>query len=386
MRILLHIGQSKTGTSAIQAYLTLNRDHLLQAGVLFPSVKIGGLSIDLESHNAVASALVGLNPYPHLTADQYFDQFFHQARRSGADRMILSAEHFFGGDPRIYNMPDESTYYARYRAKVEALAKYLKGHEVSVLTYLRPQVDWLASTISHTIRIARLAGTKPIYRHDRQFYQQVRPLLRYCRLMDIWAETLKPKTVMVIPYEREFLHEASSIADFLVRAELDHLDLPFADVESQFNESLTREYIDVKKIINLDNARRTKTQERVTIRCLERLSRKSDKGTLYKLPGDLIRDIENFAAPENTKVNERYVVGGHTLSAQSRSYRAARPKPLTEKDIGDALAAFEKDYSRLGVRILAFDYSVRAFLRNHAKPVLAIFHQAKRLHRRAHYR
>ncbi|MCK5244960.1 MAG: hypothetical protein KAJ90_06790 [Desulfobacterales bacterium] len=60
MHILLHIGQSKTGTSAIQAYLTLNRLRLREAGVLYPSVTIGGMSVDIGSHNSVADTLAGL--------------------------------------------------------------------------------------------------------------------------------------------------------------------------------------------------------------------------------------------------------------------------------------------------------------------------------------
>ena len=385
MRILLHIGQSKTGTSAIQGYLTSNRHRLLEAGVLFPSVKIGGLNIDLESHNAVADTLVGLNPYPHLTADQYFDQFFHEARRSKAHLMILSAEHFFGGQPRIYNVPDESAYYTRYEAKIKALAKYLQGNDVTILAYLRPQVDWLASTISHTIRIERLTGTKQIYVNDRQFSQLFKPLLRYCRLVDIWARTLKPSSITVVPYERNFLHGRSSVADFLIRAEIENLDLPFENPKIKFNESLTREYIEVKKSINLGNEARTKTQERVAIRCLEHLSRKSDKGALYRLSGDLIGEIENFVLQENARLNQQYVTGDHPLSAQSESYRAIVPKPLTEKEIEDAKAAFDKEYGRLKTRFLAFDFASRAFLRQRARPVLAFLHQAKRVQRRVRH-
>lgn len=386
MRVLLHIGQSKTGTSAIQGYLALNRRHLLKAGILFPSVKIGGLRVDLENHNAVADAVVGLNPYPHLKADQYFNQFLNEARHFRANLMILSAEHFFGGQPRIYNVSDESSYYERYRAKVEALTNYLRGYDVSILVYLRPQVDWLASTISHTIRIERLSGIEQIYTSDRQFYQLFKPLLRYCRLIDIWAATLKPRSIAVVPYEREFLHGGSSVADFLHRANIENLDLPLANPKIQFNESLTREYVELKKIINLDNERRTKTQERVTIKCLEYLSQKSGKGALYKLSADLIEDIKSFVAEENVRLSQRYVTGDRPLSAQSDSYRAATPEPLTEKDMVDARVAFEKEYRRLWVRFSEFDLTLRAFLRRRAKPVLAFLHQAKRVQRRVRYR
>ena len=75
MQILLHIGQSKTGTSAIQAYLSLNRKELARNGILYPSVKIWGMPVDLGNHNPLADALVAVFRYPFLTAEQYFDQF-----------------------------------------------------------------------------------------------------------------------------------------------------------------------------------------------------------------------------------------------------------------------------------------------------------------------
>ena len=73
MKILLHIGQPKTGTSAIQTFLSANRKALRIAGVLYPSVPVKGLVFHLRNHNTVANALNNMQSvYPHLTANQYF--------------------------------------------------------------------------------------------------------------------------------------------------------------------------------------------------------------------------------------------------------------------------------------------------------------------------
>ena len=117
MRILLHLGQSKTGTSAIQTFLTLNRSSLGKAGVLYPSVKIGGMSIDMGSHNAVADSLVGMSRFPHLNSDQYFSQFFKEVKRIDAKLLILSAEHFFAGEPRVWAVANREEYFNLYRRK-----------------------------------------------------------------------------------------------------------------------------------------------------------------------------------------------------------------------------------------------------------------------------
>jgi len=39
------------------------------------------MQVDLGKHNAVADALVGWSRYPHLTVEEYFDQFFKEAKR-----------------------------------------------------------------------------------------------------------------------------------------------------------------------------------------------------------------------------------------------------------------------------------------------------------------
>ncbi len=184
------------------------------------------MPLDLGNHNMVADALVGWSRYPNLTVEEYFDQFFKDAKQVNANLMILSAEHFFGDSPRIWDVPDEQTYFELYRRKFEALERHLVGHEVTLIVYLRFQVNWLAKVISQTVRTERLiTGDDVIYHEDHQFYEMAKPMLRYCTLIEIWANSLQPHEVMVIPYERKLLHKNSSIADFLYRARLEGLDL-----------------------------------------------------------------------------------------------------------------------------------------------------------------
>lgn len=384
MRILLHIGQSKTGTSAIQAYLTLNRECLREAGILYPGITIGGMPVDLGSHNSLADALVGLSRYPNLTADQYFGQFFGEANGRGIKVMVLSAEHFFGGEPRIWDIPDERTYFDRYSNKIEALARYLDGHDVTFLVYLRPQVDWLESAISQTIRVERLITDKAIYHDDYQFFEMAKPVLRYSTLIDTWVEGLRPRHIMVVPYERHLLHKKSTIADFLHRTGLDYLDLPFADEGLRVNQSLSWEYIEVKKMLN--RIPKNKTDERIIITCLERLSARNESNETYRISEELSQEIERFVEPENARLNERYVKGGSQLRARGWGYQRSDSKRLSEVSITEAMAAFEREYAKPRTQILKIDYKVRAFLRGHAKPIHSTLHQLKRAYRKHVYR
>jgi len=384
MRVLLHIGQSKTGTSAIQAYLTLNRERLLQAGILYPTVTIGGMPVDLGSHNWVADALVGLSRYPHLTAKQYFDRFFSEAEQIEAKMMILSAEHFFGGEPRIWDVSNENTFFGRYRNKVVALERFLAGHEVTLLVYLRPQVDWLASAISQTVRVERLISDTAIYHDDHQFFEMARPVLRYCTLMDTWVEALRPCNVMVVPYERSLLHKKSTVADFLHRTGLDYLDLPFGDEDLRVNRSLSWEYVEVKKMLN--HRPKSKAEERTVITCLERLSGRNERIIPYRISEELSREVERFVAHENALLNERYIKGDAKLRAREEGYQGSECERINEKAVADAMAAFKREYAKPRTQFLKIDYEVRAFLRGHAKPIHSTLHQLKRAYRRHVYR
>ncbi len=384
MKILLHVGQSKTGTSAIQAYLTLNRAQLHDRGVLYPSVTIGGFKVDLGSHNAVADSLTGVARYPGLTAEEYFTQFYHEAERIDAGLMILSAEHFFGGEPRIWDVQNDAEYFDRYRCKLEALYGFLKGHEVEILAYLRPQVDWLASAISQTIRTERLIREQPIYRNDRQFFEMAKPVLRYADLIQLWIECLHPKNVAVVPYERKNLHKGSSIADFLSRSGLEDMTLTYGSDDLQVNASLSREFIEVKKSLNL--LPRSKSDERIVIACLERIAARDRHLAFYRLDAGLINEVTVYVAAGNALLNRSYMRSGMELKAVSASYLSKPDVIPTEESVAAAYEEFILQYNSLRTVFLRVDYALRAFLRTHVKPAHSAMHQLKKLYRSIIYR
>lgn len=384
MKILLHIGQSKTGTSAIQAYLTLNRQKIRDLGILYPGIAVNGVPIDMGSHNALADSLVGLYRYPNLRAEQYFEQFFNEAEKINAKLVILSAEHFFGGEPRIWDVADESAYFDAYSRKVAMLAQYLGGHQIKILLYLRPQVDWLASAIGQTIRTEKLISRKSIYRNDRQFFEMAKPVLRYFSLVNVWSAHLKPGCIEVIPYDRRSLRNGSSIADFMYRAGLEGVEVRYGSEDLQVNESLSREYIEVKKILNMED--KDKLDERVIISCLERLSATSRYPAKYLLDESLVRDVEEFVEPENQRLNELYIAEGNKLTARSETLSPADESILSEAEIDSALDAFRKEYSKTRYRLMRLDYSMRAALRKNAVTIHGILHQLKRIHRMHAYR
>lgn len=372
MKILLHIGQSKTGTSAIQAFLTLNRDRLREHRILYPAARVKGMTLNLGAHNAVADSLLGKIQFPYLSADEYFYQFFDDAKKINADLLILSAEHFFGGEPRIWDVRDEAEYFELYRKKIEILAGYLTGYDVSILAYLRPQVDWMASAVSQTVRIERLISQRRIYQTDRQFFELMRPLLKYADLLDAWQEGINPSSFTVIPYVRNALHEQSSVADFLKRTGLDNINFEYADSNLQVNTSLNREFIEVKKILN--EMIRSKNKERAIIRCMENLSHSNPQNCEYALDPGVKREIENFSMEQNSRISQRFMSDSHSFVAASEK---KAPAPLGDEEVRQALRIFTAEFNRPKYKILEWSFVLRAFLRAKARPVQAALHQLK---------
>ncbi len=376
LKVLLHIGQSKTGTSAIQAFLTLNRQRLIQNGILYPSVKVGNMPLNLGSHNAVADSLLGHIRFPNLSASEYFYQFFNDAKKINAKLLILSAEHFFGGEPRIWNVKDKDEYFERYQKKIENLAIYLKGHDVTILAYIRPQIEWMASAIAQTIRIERLISKKQVYIDDRQFYELMKPLLRYADLLDCWQQNIKPQSFIIVPYIRNMLHNRSSIADFLKRTGLDSIDFDYADPKLQVNISLNPELIEVKKILN--KFIKTKNEERTVIRCMENMSKINPVMGEYSLDPEVQREIESYVSKQNDRINQIYMKDGMSIVANSRTH--PMKSPPKENEVISTLQAFETEFKRPKYKLKYWDFVLRSFLRTYASPIHSALHQFKAMH------
>lgn len=373
MEILLHVGQSKTGTSAIQRFLALNRVALAAQGILYPGVVVNGVAIQLEQHNCVVDALTERYVYPRLTAQQYFSQFFSAARRSGARKMILSAEHFFGGEPRIWDVSSEAEYFELYRTKLARLAPFLADHSVKVLVYLRPQVDWVASAIGQTVKVQGLIGRGQVYQNDAQFFDLCKPVLRYGEILRTWKAVFPDSGISAVPYVRDQLHERSSVVDFCQRTGIDRTGLVTGSAAVDINQSLSVDYLAVKKTLNLTP--RGKVEERAIIKCLQKLSRRSNKGSHYELEPEVAEAVAAYCEADNTYINEHFITEPMLLQASVTGRRA--PSPLTPQEIAKAQATFDTARRSLGYRLSKLDEATRAFLRERARPFHAILHGIK---------
>lgn len=240
MRVILHIGTEKTGTTSLQEFLHVNRARLLNHGVAYLQ------SPGLRNHRGVASFCsddVDMDDYflAHKLHDRrarerwrrQFKQRFDKEIRAlpaSVDTVIISSEHLSS----LLIRPEEL---ARLQ---DLLAPHFSPIEIVV--YLRRQ-DKLACSIYST----RLKVGDP---GEHIFHPTPASSNRYNyqSLLDRWSERFGKSALRVRVFEKKRLQGGDLITDFLGL-------LPVGD-DTQFrrpqkhNEALSSEAQELLKILN----------------------------------------------------------------------------------------------------------------------------------------
>lgn len=205
-RLVLHIGQTKTGSTSLQRFLALNRARLPELGLHYPTAPQTAAGTTAAKHHHL---LVALHP-GHLQrgrAHRVWDGLLAQLERQSAQTHVLSDELFW----------HLGEHHPGHRVQALGfLARQLAGVDVQVLAYLRPQADWLVSWYAQLLRSSgqRVAGMDlPAF----EARMRTRGMLDYHRIASDWAEAFGRDRVCLRPWDRAQLHGGDIIDDFLHR-------------------------------------------------------------------------------------------------------------------------------------------------------------------------
>lgn len=138
MKIKLHIGTHKTGTTFTQNFLYHNRELLASKGILYPTVGIAE-----NAHHILGGRLIH---DLHLTV-------FSRSRRTAGRELGHSKISEIAEWKQIKSIADAnqfrsmilSTEQFEWLSDPSVIADFLAGHEVEIVVYLRRQDSYLAS-------------------------------------------------------------------------------------------------------------------------------------------------------------------------------------------------------------------------------------------------
>lgn len=216
MKVVLHIGGSKCGSSAVQASLRQNVETLATKGVAVPDPSLG-FSAEITGEQIWLFENAATHGEEHKIAS-LLKETVEAAQSKGQDTLIASAEN-------ICNHPSLAA----------PLADALNGFDVKVVLYVRRQDDFLISgwqqwhlkqfdSLSSFLadRVGRVAN----------WYEMVCP----------WADAFGDDRIDVRPFVRDRLKDGDVVADFYDRIGVDPSGLkPLERVANpSFDEALGR--------------------------------------------------------------------------------------------------------------------------------------------------
>ena len=216
MKLVIHAGVHRTGTTSLQRFLAKNREGLAARGVAYPGTE--------GNHQSLAWALHRGQAGPHGVL-----ALVEEAEVTGAEHVVLSGEDF-----AIHR---ELAWAERVAKEIDTRAVfYLRRQDHWVMSWYNQQVKWPFNAAKARMDPAAFLATID------DFYW-----LDYARMLDRWVSVLGEDRVEVGVLERGQV--ANTVSDFLERVGIGREGL--ADDEERVNDSLPVHMLEVARHLGL---------------------------------------------------------------------------------------------------------------------------------------
>ncbi|MBN1883559.1 MAG: hypothetical protein JW885_15435 [Deltaproteobacteria bacterium] len=220
--LYIHIGAPKTGSSALQYFLLINREELLKNNIFYPEHEVD------ENNICSGNARVFFNHDVDGNSKEIQEQVtnvFHALDRGHT--VLLSSESLFHTDPKkIYRLFDIS--------------------DSKILVYLRRQDEYLLSLYSQRVKRRPEKNTLNVWLDDIMSKDN----LAYYRAVDEWAEQFGKNRVIVRPYEKAQFFGGTIFSDFFNIIGLD-LSQEYSIPRSRINRSYSPDAVEYKRVLNI---------------------------------------------------------------------------------------------------------------------------------------
>lgn len=228
MRIFIHIGSYKTGTTSIQSHLQRSRDKLEASGWLYP---LSG-SQNGHAHHQIPFALQKSGGGDSVDASRSLvSEIIEEAKSKKAENIVISSEVFF----------------SLQNSHIQSFSKLFEGqgHDVRIVCYLRRQDQFLHSFYMQCIKHSQMrVSDEPA---EYKGFNEVVSIARYDQIISWWAEAFGKDAMMIETYDSK-CQKNGVVNEFMQKIECDAA--PSNNNEARINTTIRTELIEYLRVAN----------------------------------------------------------------------------------------------------------------------------------------
>jgi len=216
-RIVVHIGLERTGSSAIQRFMAMNRVALRVMGVRYPRQLHPGETGRDKHHDLAAALLGGASGAAQPDPDAAAEVFEHYLAQAGRQRLtVLSDERLGAPAPHV----------------ATRLAPHIGDRDTRIVVYLRRQDEWALSAYRAVITDPRKTEARPLA--DWLADPATRARMDYAAVLAPWEDAFGSGALRVMRYP----HDIPLIAGFLRAIEAPPAAMMLPGRDLRVNEGL----------------------------------------------------------------------------------------------------------------------------------------------------
>lgn len=243
LKLYLHIGMPKTGTTYIQNFLRENNEVLKNEGYVYPDfgVRFDTIGINRNGHFLVSVIRDEngnrLKEKEQEIEDECFDKLF---------RLFDVFPNVIISDESIWNSGEikrDKNFWGNLKSKLDA-----RGIELKVIVYLRRQDLFIQSFWAQHVKENSVSDTLQEFFNSSRFK---RIKLNYYKRLNKISKVIGKENVLVRVYEKDQYigSQKTIVSDFLTTVGLEYND-NYAELDRLPNRSLSGIYLETKRELN----------------------------------------------------------------------------------------------------------------------------------------
>lgn len=317
--LYLHVGTSKTGTTALQQFCADNRELLQEEGFCFPEsvYKYPLVSLNRNAHFMIGHIAGEDGKYDKKEAKRILALGYENLNQcfSHYDNVILSDESIWWASGTY-----RKNVFKKLRANQEK-----NGYVVKIVVYLRRQDDFLCSRWNQMVKKDVLTETWD--EHFRSAPDQMDHVLNYAAKLNMLADLFGRENLIVRRFDRKNFYQGTIFADFLHSIGLELTDR-FVLPESEVNLTIKGNTVEVMRVMNTAPVI-TRYNKAYLSSLVSMCSEESDKHYKYTMS----------TKEETAEFLERYREGNKQIAEDF----IADGKPLFTYDVAEELPKWDKN-------------------------------------------